>query len=567
MLKNIEMVIQKKDGSKYDISNILENLTSNGDIKQAGRKCEFSTIRSKFNTELGDIAKFYDNKLEVFRGTVLSVSKNSSSDTISYTAIDEGWRLAHSKGTFKFENKTADEIAKEVLGSNKFTYGELAKGKVKMSKVFVNKSFYDIIMTAYTEEAKSSGKKYMIAVTRQKVHVIEKGITVLKVSFEEGKNIIDSEHSIDAENIVNRVIITDSNGNKKDVKDKKELQELYGVIQEIAEMKEDKGLSNEDINNIFKDAEKKCSLKGLVTDGMCVTGNAVMVKDSGSGLTGKFYIDSDTHTYSNGTHEVDLVLNFENIMDEKAEDGKEENEEGTSEGGVLNGKKVKALFTAYCPKEEGRIGGGPVAANGERIDYSKKTCAAPKSVPFNTNIQIVGTGTGRDGQTYRVNDRGGAINIVNGVYHFDLLMNSKKECDAWGKKYGEAIIGDGTGYSSGGGNSRAVTLAKSQLGKPYKWGATGPSSFDCSGLIYWVARQMGKSIPRTSREQSNYGQSVSKNALQPGDCVFFANKNGVHHVGMYVGNGEFIHAPKSNDVVRISKLSSRGDYHNARRFL
>lgn len=565
MLKNIEMVIQKKDGSKYDISNILENLTSNGDIKQAGRKCEFSTIRSKFNTELGDIAKFYDNKLEVFRGTVLSVSKNSSSDTISYAAIDEGWRLAHSKGTFKFENKTADEIAKEVLGSNKFTYGELAKGKVKMSKVFVNKSFYDIIMTAYTEEAKSSGKKYMIAVTRQKVHVIEKGITVLKVSFEEGKNIIDSEHSIDAENIVNRVIITDSNGNKKDVKDKKELQELYGVIQEIAEMKEDKGLSNEDINNIFKDVEKKCSLKGLVTDGMCVTGNAVMVKDSGSGLTGKFYIDSDTHTYSNGTHEVDLVLNFENIMDEKAEDGKEENEEGTSEGGVLNGKKVKALFTAYCPKEEGRIGGGPVAANGERIDYSKKTCAAPKSVPFNTNIQIVGTGTGRDGQTYRVNDRGGAINIVNGVYHFDLLMNSKKECDAWGKKYGEAIIGDGTGYSNGGGNSRAVQLAKSQLGKPYKWGAIGPSSFDCSGLIYWVAKQMGKSIPRTSSEQSRYGRSVNKNALQPGDLVFFGSP--VHHVGMYVGNGEYIHAPKSNDVVKISKLSSRGDYHNARRFL
>ena len=565
MLKNIEMVIQKKDGSKYDISNILENLTSNGDIKQAGRKCEFSTIRSKFNTELGDIAKFYDNKLEVFRGTVLSVSKNSSSDTISYAAIDEGWRLAHSKGTFKFENKTADEIAKEVLGSNKFTYGELAKGKVKMSKVFVNKSFYDIIMTAYTEEAKSSGKKYMIAVTRQKVHVIEKGITVLKVSFEEGKNIIDSEHSIDAENIVNRVIITDSNGNKKDVKDKKELQELYGVIQEIAEMKEDKGLSNEDINNIFKDVEKKCSLKGLVTDGMCVTGNAVMVKDSGSGLTGKFYIDSDTHTYSNGTHEVDLVLNFENIMDEKAEDGKEENEEGTSEGGVLNGKKVKALFTAYCPKEEGRIGGGPVAANGERIDYSKKTCAAPKSVPFNTNIQIVGTGTGRDGQTYRVNDRGGAINIVNGVYHFDLLMNSKKECDAWGKKYGEAIIGDGTGYSNGGGNSRAVQLAKSQLGKPYKWGAIGPSSFDCSGLIYWVAKQMGKSIPRTSSEQSRYGRSVNKNALQPGDLVFFGSP--VHHVGMYVGNGEYIHTPKSNDVVKISKLSSRGDYHNARRFL
>ena len=564
MLKNVGMAIEKKDKSKYSISGILESVTTSGDLKAAGRKCEFSVVRSKFNIEPGSLAKLYDADEEVFRGKVVGVNKKTG-DVIKYTALDDGWRLTKSKYSYNFKDKTAAEIAQIVLTENGFAYGEFAKSKVKMSKVFVNKSIYDIIMTAYTEEAKSSGKKYMIIVTRQKVSVIEKGVTVLKVSFEEDKNITDAEYSMSAENIVNRVLITDSNGNKVDIKDKKELQEVYGIIQEVVEQKEN-GASTEDINAKLKDEEKKCSIKGLVMDGTCVTGNAVMVKDTGSGIVGKFYIDSDTHDYSNGLHEVNLTLNFENIMDEKAEDGKEETADGASGGGVLNGKRVKALFTAYCPKEEGAIGGGPTAANGERIDYSKKTCAAPKSVPFNTNIQIVGTGTGRDGQTYRVNDRGGAINIVNGVYHFDLLMNSKKECDAWGRKYGEAIIGDGTGYSNGGGNSRAVTLAKSQLGKPYKWGATGPSSFDCSGLIYWVAKQIGKSIPRTSSEQSRYGQSVSKGNLQPGDLVFFG-KNKVHHVGMYVGGGKFIHAPQTGDVVKISSLSSRDDFHNARRFL
>lgn len=565
MLKKVGMVIEKKDGSKYDINGILESVNTSGDLKAAGRKCEFSVVRSKFNIEPGDLAKLYDNDEEVFRGKVLGVTKTSDK-TMKYTALDEGWRLTKSKYSYNFKDKTVAEIAQIVLKENGFAYGEFAKSKVKMSKVFVNKSIYDIIMTAYTEEAKASGKKYMIVVTRQKVSVIEKGVTVLKVSFEEDKNLTSAEYSMSAENIVNRVLITDGNGNKVDIKDKKELQEVYGIIQEVVEQKEN-GASTEDINAKLKGVDKKCSIKGLVMDGTCVTGNAVMVKDTGSGLVGKFYIDSDTHDYSNGLHEVNLTLNFENIMDEKAEDGKEETADGASGGGVLNGKRVKALFTAYYPSND-KLQGGFVAANGERLNPSSNTCAAPPSIPFNTQIQVCGTGTSNDGKVYRVNDRGGKIQVVNGVFHIDLLYPDKKSAYAWGRKYGEIIIGNGTGFSSaGGGNSRAVTLAKSQLGKPYKWGATGPSSFDCSGLIYWVARQMGKSIPRTSREQSNYGQSVSKNALQPGDCVFFANKNGVHHVGMYVGNGEFIHAPKSNDVVRISKLSSRGDYHNARRFL
>ena len=97
------MVIQKKDGSKYDITNITESVTTSGDIKQCGRKCEFSTIRSSgFNIANGDMAKFYDEEEEVFRGTILSIDKNSSSDTFKYTALDEGWRLTKSKGSFNF---------------------------------------------------------------------------------------------------------------------------------------------------------------------------------------------------------------------------------------------------------------------------------------------------------------------------------------------------------------------------------------------------------------------------------------------------------------------------------
>ena len=112
---------------------------------------------------------------------------------------------------------------------------------------------------------------------------------------------------------------------------------------------------------------------------------------------------------------------------------------------------------------------------------------------------------------------------------------------------------------SGGGNfpppqraprSSIISVARKYLGAPYRWGATGPNSFDCSGFTSYVYRQVGVSIPRTSREQINAGERVSRKDLAPGDLVFFGSP--IHHVGMYVGGGMMIHAPHSGDVVKIA---------------
>ena len=116
---------------------------------------------------------------------------------------------------------------------------------------------------------------------------------------------------------------------------------------------------------------------------------------------------------------------------------------------------VRALFTAYYPANNA-MEGGFLDALGNKLDPSKHTCAAPPSVPFGTKITVQGTGTALDGVTYTVNDRGGMIQIENGVYHFDLLMSSNAECNRWGKKYGKAVIG-GSGGSSGSTSSGTST--------------------------------------------------------------------------------------------------------------
>ena len=98
----------------------------------------------------------------------------------------------------------------------------------------------------------------------------------------------------------------------------------------------------------------------------------------------------------------------------------------------------------------------------------------------------------------------------------------------------------------------AVGLALSKVGKPYRWGASGPNAFDCSGLVKWSFAQAGRQLPRTSRAQSTAGTPVSRANLQPGDLVFFYKP--ISHVGIYIGNGKVVHASRKGQPVKISDM-------------
>ncbi|WP_333859594.1 C40 family peptidase [Clostridium sp.] len=112
-------------------------------------------------------------------------------------------------------------------------------------------------------------------------------------------------------------------------------------------------------------------------------------------------------------------------------------------------------------------------------------------------------------------------------------------------------------------SSDVVAYASNFLGVPYVWGGTSPSGFDCSGLVQYVYAHFGVSLPRVAEDQQNSGTAVSRNELQPGDLVFFGYP--AHHVGIYVGDGAYLHAPKTGDVVKISSLDARSDFSGGRR--
>ena len=470
----IKLIYQKTNGEKLDITNLLEGITWSGDYKSCARKLEFSLLNSasdinipKVDIPLMSMILFYEYNNELFRGFVYEREKPSD-NSISFLCYDYCAKLNDIKVSYNIKNETASSIYNKFLTEYKLNKGDIAPANTKIKKVFLGTTAYDMIMTAYTEEAKKTGKKYMVYAKGDKFYSSEKGNIKLKLAFEEGKNILSSNFKESISDMVNKVIIVDENGNKKSEVKNDDWLNTYGLFQEVYKQEEGKD-SNSEAKAMLNGITQSCSLTGF-GDTTCITGYGAQVKDSYTGLVGLFYIDSDTHTWEGGNYTIDLELNFKNIMNE-VEAGQDEQTESTS------------------------------------------------SSSSNSNSS-------------------------------NTSSNSSSSSNSIGEKL--------------------VNLAKGKLGCKYVWGATGPNTFDCSGLMLWCHKQLGITIPRTSLAQSKSGKSVSKSDLQVGDLIFWKTTSAeVGHVGMYVGNNQFIHAPNKSKPVKYDSLDNsyyKSRYVRARRY-
>ena len=471
----IKLICQKATGEKIDITNLLINVTWSGDYKSCARKLEFSLIQSatdinipKIDIPLMNMILFYEDDKELFRGFVYEREK-SSDNSMSFLCYDYCAKLNDIKVSYNIKSETASSIYNKFLTEYGLNKGDIAQVNTKIKKVFLGTTAYDMIMTAYTEEAKVTGKKYMVYTKGDKFYSSEKGNIKLKLAFEEGKNILSSNFKESVSSMVNKVLIVDDNGNKVSEVKNDEWLKTYGLFQEIYKKEENKD-SNTEAKALLNGIEQTCSLSGF-GDTTCITGYGVQVKDTYTGLVGLFYIDSDTHTWEGGNYTIDLELNFKNIMNEVA--------------------------------------------------------------------------AGQDEQTEN-----------------NLSSSSSNNSNA--------SSGSGSSSSSNSTGEKLVNLAKSKLGCKYVWGATGPNTFDCSGLTSWCHKQLGISIPRTSLAQSKSGKAVNKSDLQAGDLIFWKTTSAeVGHVGMYVGNNQFIHAPNKSKPVKYDSLDNsyyKNRYVRARRY-
>ena len=445
---SIKLVCKKADGVQVDITEIVEKVTWSGDLQSCARKLEFSILTTKYTYNVPKIdipvmsmVLFYENGKELFRGFVFERTRDNS-NSISFVCYDHAEKLNKIEVAYNGKGKTPSSVMKDLLTKYGFSIGSIASSSVKGEKIYMGTKLYNIFMDMYTQQSKKDNKKYMVHALEGKIYCSVKGTTVLSILFEEALNITNSSFKESVSSMVNKVIIVDQEGNTTGSVVEQSDINTYGLFQAIYKEVEGKD-SKEEAKSRLQGIEQTCSISGS-GDTTCVTGKGVKVKETNTGLVGLFYIDADVHTWSNGQYTVDLELNFKNIMNEvSAGQEEKENTSVNLDGSttVSGGKEVNAEFTAYYPANDS-MQGGFLDAMGNKLDPNKLTCAAPKSVPFKTKIQVKGTGTDRDNLVYTVTDRGGAIIIdSNGVYHIDLLMKDKKSALAFGRRKGKALIG------------------------------------------------------------------------------------------------------------------------------
>ena len=164
----IKLIYQKTNGEKLDITNLLTDITWSGDYKSCARKLEFSLIQSatdinipRIDIPLMSLISFYNDDTELFRGFVYEREK-SSDNSISFLCYDYCAKLNDIKVSYNIKNETASSIYSKFLTEYKLNKGDIVGASTPIKKVFLGTTAYDMIMTAYTEEAKKTNKKYML---------------------------------------------------------------------------------------------------------------------------------------------------------------------------------------------------------------------------------------------------------------------------------------------------------------------------------------------------------------------------------------------------------------------
>lgn len=312
----------KNSETTRDITQFLSSVTWSGSVSQASRQLEIAILYSPLdsniqdiNVDLGDRLILYEEDFILINAMIYSRERVSNQGTITYSGYDDLKKICDSQGKYNFKNTTPEKIVKTVCNDIGITTKNIAETKVPIPKLIIDgeESFYRIIMKAYTKAYKNNGKKYMPLMNNRNLSVIEKGQIIEGFTLSDKTNITDSSFSEALEGMINKVKIYDEKGNQVgEVKNQGDIT-AYGTFQGTYSIEEGVNATIA-AKNMLIGIAKEASVVAMGNIN-CISGYGIKLKDSITGLTGVFWIDTDSHTWQNNIHSMSLDLSFKNIMD------------------------------------------------------------------------------------------------------------------------------------------------------------------------------------------------------------------------------------------------------------
>lgn len=536
-------VILIQDGeTETDITAFCQNVELDDELTALSRSLTFTVYNSvwdKYTPKLavvpGNTIRVVNHDNEIFSGRVETVTLDGK-----VTVNDLGYTLNESEIILQCTSVSIDTAIRQMCAKANISVGEIPTLSTTITELWTGESPAKILEELLNTCTAATGKQYYTRVESGKLCVRELPSTSITAYHKPSANVaafnitwalgaVSGEDS--AEGLINSVVIAAENDGK--VYTGAEGFNAgsivtFGLRQQVETVSEDPGTAQlqQQVTNLLSQGDKVTSTRAIeeiwgadeVTSGVILSFNS-----EAFGIYGQHRVVRVTHKYGNAGHIMALELEaleqlraVPSVADTIKVTGfpaeafaSAEEESDTDEYEIVGGKTVKAEFTAYWPSNTGSEG-GYYAANGEKLDPSKMTCAGPQSIPHGTLITVQDTDTSYDGKTYRKNDHGSAIVIKNGVYHFDLLMSSAAQCNNFGRRPGTAIIGGTKKLKSSSGSTAAsgtaakfLAVAAAEVG--YTEGANNSNKYSvvfgsyncawCCFFVAWCAKQSGAPIP------------------------------------------------------------------------
>lgn len=319
----LQLLLASPDWSKtYDVADLAESIAWAGSYDTVGRTVDFALpvddggLLPVIPCPMGSHVQLLADGALRFDGTVFTRERTAGENLLSVGAVDRGINLKSCQGSYQFKGWTPEAIAGRVCADYGFTAGNLAQTGVPVTRKFSGTSLYQIIQTAYTLASEQNGKRYQLRFRGPALDVVEKGLSAETLVLKPGSNLVSASSRESAESLVNSVAVYDDNGQKVATRRDSEAVGLYGLMEAYLKKSKDRDTDKE-ARRLLTDnpVVQKVTVEAVGNPGL-ISGSGVIVREPATGLWGKFWILSDSHTWKNGVYRTKLTLDFRNLMDE-----------------------------------------------------------------------------------------------------------------------------------------------------------------------------------------------------------------------------------------------------------